>query len=346
MACAIEDAGFEVRDQIMWIYGSGFPKSLNVGKMVDKIQGNVREVVGEHRSGIGSSFGDGQWESGTETVQDTKGHSEWEGFGTALKPAHEPICMARKPLSEDNTAENVLKWRTGGINIDGCRIGYASEEDKDNAKFGAGGGFNKFMKIGEEMKQSEVIYRDRLASEMGRFPANLIHDGSDEVLAEFAKYGESKSTVGERQPSNSLTPNSRTSFNFKALPGRVSGHNDSGTPARFFYCAKASKSERDMNLGEMDDRDGNISARPAGMQMNGQSCLPKKNIHPTVKPIDLMKYLIKLVTPAGGIVLDPFTGSGSTLIAAKYSGYNYIGIELSEEYCEIARRRLSQQTLF
>ena len=243
MASAIEDAGFEVRDMIEWVYGSGFPKSLNIGKAVDKLQGNEREVVAE---------------------KETKDFSQWEGLGTALKPAHEPICMARKPLSEKTVAENCLKWGTGGIDIDGSRVEGKLEGDPNRFAKTDGGSFNKFS-------YSEPVVRSD-----GRFPANLIHDGSDEVKECF--------------------PNESERF-FKSI----------------IYQPKASKSER------------------------GQD-----NNHPTVKPIALMEYLIKMVTPKGGIVLDPFAGSGTTLVACKENGFKYIGIEKEEEYIKIIEARLAE----
>ena len=197
MAVAIEDAGFEIRDQMMWLYGSGFPKSHNIGKNVDKTLGNV-------------------------------GKNEWEGWGTALKPAHEPIAVGRKPISESTVAKNVLKHRTGAINIDASRI-----------------------------ESVEVVE--------GRFPANIMHDGLQQDWA------------------------------------------------RFFYCPKVSKKERGEN-----------------------------NKHPTVKPQELMKYLVRLVTPKGGTVLDPFMGSGSTGMAAKDLGFDFIGIEKSEDYFKICQERIEQ----
>ena len=269
MAVAIEDAGFEVRDQIMWVYGSGFPKSLNIGKAVDKIQGNEREVVGDnpnHRKLQETNSMVGEPHSGDGII--TKGQSDWEGWGTALKPAHEPICMARKPLSEKTIAENVLKHGTGGINIDDCRIG--SEETTE-----------------------------------GRFPANIMFDEE---------------------------------------AGKILGE-----PSRFFYCPKVSKKERDMGLDDMEDRpsqlnSGGIDRKTSvekRLETNGENAPTTKNHHPTVKPIKLMEYLIKLVTPKGGTVLDPFMGSGSTGVAAKLNGFNFIGMEMDEDYFKIAESRIN-----
>ena len=267
MAVAIEDAGFEIRDQIMWIYGSGFPKSHNIGKQVDKIQGNEREVVGKGKpmSSLGVLHDD-SWESDSN-YNETKGDTEWEGWGTALKPAHEPIVLARKPISEKSIADNVLEWRTGAINIDGCRI--ESEDvsvDRKRANRNPRTDDSVFNKSTTGFRSETQEFAD--ADPRGRFPSNLIHNGIDTDWA------------------------------------------------RYFYCPKVSKTER------------NNSAL--------------QNTHPTVKPIELMKYLCRLVTPKGGTVLDPFMGSGSTGMAAKDEGFDFIGIEKEREYYEIAEARIKK----
>ena len=267
MAVAIEDAGFEIRDQIMWIYGSGFPKSHNIGKQVDKIQGNEREVVGKGKpmSSLGVLHDD-SWESDSN-YNETKGDTEWEGWGTALKPAHEPIVLARKPISEKSIADNVLEWRTGAINIDGCRI--ESEDvsvDRKKVVRKSRSGDGVWTNENSGMKAEGSEFAD--ADPRGRFPSNLIHNGIDTDWA------------------------------------------------RYFYCPKVSKTER------------NNSAL--------------QNTHPTVKPIELMKYLCRLVTPKGGTVLDPFMGSGSTGMAAKDEGFDFIGIEKEREYYEIAEARIKK----
>ena len=267
MAVAIEDAGFEIRDQIMWIYGSGFPKSHNIGKQVDKIQGNEREVVGKGKpmSSLGVLHDD-SWESDSN-YNETKGDTEWEGWGTALKPAHEPIVLARKPISEKSIADNVLEWRTGAINIDGCRI--ESEDvsvDRKRANRNPRTDDSVFNKSTTGFRSETQEFAD--ADPRGRFPSNLIHNGIDTDWA------------------------------------------------RYFYCPKVSKTER------------NNSAL--------------QNTHPTVKPIELMKYLCRLVTPKGGTVLDPFMGSGSTGMAAKDEGFDFIGIEKEREYYKIAEARIKK----
>lgn len=265
----IEDAGFEIRDQIMWLYGSGFPKSHNIGKAIDKNAGVTRRIVGKNKNfGVTkkeegkNSFGDyaGEWDLTEPATDEAK---KWEGWGTALKPAHEPIVVARKPIHQ-SVAKNVLEYGTGALNIDGCRVG----------------------------------------EENGRWPANVIHDGSDEVVSKFpdAKGG----TTNGNAPtgvSGNITPMRR---------GNLIPRNDTGSAARFFYCAKASKADREQG-----------------------------NNHPTVKPTELMKYLCRLVTPPNGIILDPFMGSGSTGKAALQEGFNFIGIEMNKEYYEIANERIS-----
>ena len=276
IACGIEDAGFEIRDMIAWVYGSGFPKSLNVANDIARREGARRE---------GNTF------PLTRNYQEynlTDRAKEWDGYGTALKPALEPITVARKPI-EGTVAENVLKWGAGAINIDGCRVG--SEEisvHTDPAIYSM------------TPHKSNLDYRNH----QGRFPANLIHDGSDEVLAGFP---ETKSGLMKQHIEGG-------NFNVfsKQYPRDVETIGDSGSAARFFYCAKASKAERQ-----------------AG------------NNHPTVKPLALMRYLVRLVTPPNGTVLDPFLGSGTTAIAAIQEGFDWIGIEREAEYCDIAEARIA-----
>ena len=331
MASAIEDAGFEVRDMVEWIYGSGFPKSLNIGKAVDKLHGNEREVTGINedylrRKPNGMRTAGANTYNYSKTQQETnpvitKGTSEWEGWGTALKPAHEPICMARKPLAEKTVAENCLKYGTGGINIDESRVG--TEGGGGN---GLGSHFDRLGNTEPLVKHSE----DRTDT-IGRFPANLIHDNSEEVRECFP---ESKSGGGNKNIGN------RDGIFGKLGKGNGDGiGNDSGSASRFFksiiYQAKASKSERNKGCEGLESQDL-VRQGLAGEHNN-----PKhQNNHPTVKPIALMEYLIKMVTPKGGVVLDPFAGSGSTLVAAKQNGYGYIGIEMTEEYIPIMEARL------
>lgn len=332
MAVRIEDAGFEIRDMIAWVYSTGFPKSLNIGKAIDKIQGNEREIVGINKNGgmsieNGMTFRDDNWKPETRDLPITKGTSEWEGWGTALKPALEPITVARKPLSEKTVAENVLKWGVGGINIDGCRV-----ETGDNLNGGSYGNTNriedKFFKGKKPAGAGTFVQPD------GRFPANLIHDGSEEVLSLFP---ETKSVQSQRGKVKIFKKD-----NSWIGESTLRGHNDSGSASRFFYCAKASKSERNKGLEGMPLKAGGSNAKgytkdvANGLDRNR----PVENFHPTVKPVKLMEYLIKLVTKENYTVLDPFMGSGTTGIACKRLNRNFIGVELNEEYAEIAKKRI------
>ena len=319
MAVNIEDAGFEIRDQIMWIYGSGFPKSLNVGKAIGKAAGANREALGTinrgdvekaKKNGSGyladpanrnntKQFGYGVEEITAPATDEAK---KWDGWGTALKPAHEPIVVARKPLI-GTVAQNVLEYGTGAVNIEGCRVGTADTRAKTywmTSKDIKGGGFG----TGEMDYSREGV----AGSACGRFPANIIHDGSDEVLANFT---DSKGQQGDVKGTETspLTKNCYGDMGKTLIATKKRG--DSGSAARFFYCAKASKSERG------DD-----------------------NKHPTVKPLKLMRYLVRLVTCPNGIVLDPFGGSGTTALAAKAEGFNFILFEREAEYAEITRQRL------
>lgn len=256
LTSAVEDAGFEIRDQIGWLYGTGFPKSKNL-------------------------------------------KDEFDGWGTALKPAWEPIVVARKPI-EGTVESNAKEWRTGPINIDACRI----PGSKPDTTRGAGGQHDRLSPI---KAQGRIKDDGR-----GRWPANVIHDGSDEVEIEFAKYGESKSSDRIRNSNKSIGDGLKYRGGASIVTG---GHSDSGTASRFFYCAKPSKRER------------------------GES-----NTHPTVKPIALARYLCRLVTPTGGVVLTPFLGSGTEAIGATIEGFRAIGIEKEREYLDIARQRIEAYT--
>ena len=347
MAVRIEDAGFEIRDQIMWVYGSGFPKSLNIGKGVDKKLGNEREVVGtkvhsqkgvkvaEERTTIGAgAFGE------PREAEITKGNSEWEGWGTALKPAHEPIVMARKPLSEKTVVDNVLEWGTGGINIDDSRVegqwtGNTRTTSPDTKQV-----YGDYGKVTTEQHPQ------------GRFPANVIFDEeagkildeqSGHLKSGFMKAGTTRK-MSESDVNTYGHYDSDTTYN--------DTYGDSGGASRFFYCPKTSKKDRNEGLDEFEDKlQANAKFRPNHLEkaLEGDSgkphgrYTPTKNNHPTVKPTDLMLYLIRLVTPKGGTTLDPFMGSGSTGKGAVRGGFDFIGIEREEEYMKIAKARIQYE---
>ena len=347
MACAIEDAGFEIRDQIMWVYGSGFPKSLNIGKAVDKLQGNKRAVIGSRHRNVKPFDDENGWNKNNTTGNHeyTKGNSEWEGYGTALKPAHEPIVLARKPLSEKTVAENCLKWGVGGLAIDNCRIGHTKDNPPipqlaqgktdiktDNKMYGR----NSF----NESKTKSTIGGNLL----GRFPANLIHDGSEEVVELFPNNSEGC----KPHKINSKNKKYDGWGNITNKNGEEVGYTDGNnkSASRFFYCAKTSSSERNKGCEELEVKQttgGGGMNDPQGDDVCGKYGsvkVPAHNNHPTVKPIALMKYLITLITREGQTVLDPFMGSGSTGVACKLLNRKFIGIELSEEYIKIAQARI------
>jgi DNA modification methylase len=427
MAVAIEDAGFQIRDQIMWVYGSGFPKSHNISKGIDKQNGEVdrlirftlwmrttglkvkdvtkvlvdNNLIGENGTIAGHYFASkatsqpaiptvAMWQvirpliagvpewvdelvdrieaerevvgkgfstliNGTGTYAVTNGEAgeewkpkdynitapatpaaqQWDGWGTALKPAHEPMVLARKPL-EGTVANNVLTWGVGGLNIDGTRVGNeggtkASETFANSESITAyGNGLNGNKKP--------------VAIDAGRFPANFIHDGSDEVVGLFP---DSKGMATQKSGANiNVYGGNALNESSTTFPEIREGFNDSGSAARFFYCAKASK--RDRNEG-LEGFEAKVGAKQFNEGMEGKlrsdgseikPAIAHSNHHPTVKPTTLMQYLVRLVTPPGGIVLDPFMGSGSTGKACAYEGFDFIGIDQSAEYVAIAQARI------
>ena len=381
MTCAIEDAGFEIRDCIQWIYGSGFPKSMDISKQIDKCKrgelvrqklmyfAKLRGIGGKwlEEKGIASAASFTDWTIGGHAPSDKNwdivkkaleitndeenkferevigkrisnaqdqhkwlsekydGHKsniiditapatseaiQYSGWGTALKPANEPIVVARKPLSEKTVAENVLKWGTGGINIDGCRVEFAKDESsKDLAR--SSQGFTSQSEIYHNNKDKYTISSEN-GNPQGRFPANVIFDEEAGRLLD-EQSGISKSKSG------GLSGFDPGMWKGKKQTNR-GGHNDSGGASRFFYCAKASKAER------------------------------RESKHPTVKPLNLMRYLVRLVTPPNGTALDPFAGSGTTLEAAMLEGFCFVGIERQAEYIPDIQARVkqaqAQQSLF
>jgi site-specific DNA-methyltransferase (adenine-specific) len=327
MACAIEDAGFQIRDQIMWVYGSGFPKSLNISKAIDKAAGAEREVVGSYETHDIRNAGlmDRKGSMTVDvTAPATAEAKEWDGWGTALKPAHEPIVLARKPLV-GTVANNVLTYGTGGINIDGCRV---QGEPIPINKLEEWSGFGQKI---------EPKYEQQMNVE-GRFPANFIHDGSDEVLQLFPEAGNKwKRNYGVEDYNGKQYDGG--SFGGGGYNGQNT-YADSGSAARFFYCAKASKKDRNEGLDKSFEPKKSDTRDAVGAGIWEKMNAPHQNHHPTVKPTDLMRYLCRLVTPPNGTVLDPFTGSGSTGKAAVLEGFNFIGVEQSEEYIAIAEARI------
>lgn len=299
---AIRLAGFEIRDCVMWIYGSGFPKSLDISKAIDKAAGAERKKISQKKNSFGRQKGGGPgWAEGIEgatipshdfaiTIPATDDAKQWNGYGTALKPACEPICVARKPL-EGTVIENVLQYGTGGINIDAGRV----EAEKElTERVSKGGNKNKSNSLND---LKETVYT---ANNLGRWPANIIHDGSEEVLAGFP-YTKSGELTGQPRKGGN---------NIYSQPGATEGRPrfsvpSEGSAARFFYCAKTSPAER------------------AGRK------------HPTIKPLALIKYLVKLFCPAGGAVLDPFAGSGTLAVACDETGHKWVCIEADpDNYAE------------
>jgi len=421
LACAIEDAGWELRDSIgvphesgdwgdcpwlaAWVYGQGFPKSLDVSKAIDKVNGEIgrdlkftawmrttgltssqidhitgtnmgghyltaasqpavptrvlfellrphitieipgwietlidrveaeRDVVGRHPAPAKSIYTQGVGEMPQDvdvTTPATDAAAQWDGWGTALKPAWEPIIMARRPF-KGTVAANVLKHGTGAINVDGCRIAgeptLCHDGQNANANTYCGGWANYKKGNGREYQN------------IGRWPANVITDGSDEVLAGFP---ETKSGNINGVYNNTIMAQSAGNRNGKPIALKFAG--DSGSAARFFYCAKSSRAEREAGLEGVPERPVNRYGE------QGQGPQPKqtpritqrnRNHHPTVKPVALMRYLCRLITPPDGVILDPFAGSGSTGVAAVQEGFGFVGIDKDAEYCDIARARIA-----
>jgi DNA modification methylase len=412
-ALSIRLAGFEIRDSISWVYGSGFPKSMDISKAIDKQAGAERKTWEEKRQGGGLKKGQAYeggftQEAGIKiaSAPSTDAAKKYEGWGTALKPAHEPIVVARKPLSESTVANNVLQWGTGGLNIDASRIGTETRT------------YDLTMTSGNfETTNGGKNTKSGTSTVTGRFPANFIlshtedcEDTGEVITETYTNHNAPKGTFAGGEPDRgsdtseyrgqtTSTPVFRcaegcpvaeldkqsgvsksTPTNGHNRKGNLIGdertskaaglygdgafiagseHNDSGGASRFFYVAKASKKDRNEGLDEfagkevsswhfkcnvcdktystVSEKSGCSCKSPEPIQWSGNS----KNFHPTVKPTQLMEYLIKLVTPEGGTVLDPFTGSGSTGKAALLNGFNFIGCELTEDYLPIIEGRLS-----
>jgi site-specific DNA-methyltransferase (adenine-specific) len=306
MAVAIEDAGFEIRDSIHWVYGSGFPKSLDVSKAIDKAAGVERQVVGSKKKlesyGKGNTvFGNGPDHGGEQTITApaTDAAKQWSGWGTALKPAHEPIVLARKPLTA-TVSENVQEHGTGAINIDGCRVG-------------------------------EFV--NTTPSGIDRYNQNYVNDGAERATIE----GTTSGATG-RWPANII---------FDEAAGAELDEQSDMETSRFFYCPKPGKKERNAGLdklkaktaGEATDREDGSAGLNSPRARAGRTG-GSKNFHPTVKPVELMRYLCRLITPSGGTVLDPFLGSGTTAVAATLEGFQWVGCEMTADYLPIIKGRV------
>jgi len=337
MACAIEDAGFEIRDMIEWVYGSGFPKSLDISKALDKMVGAEREVIGireefaaradkkQHSNNCTINGFKHPEDRGKITSPSTDAAKQWAGFGSALKPAHEPIVLARKPLEEKTIAENVLRWGVGGLNIDACRIQMSAGDQK--GQFGPHR--EEFLEVecAKNGIYNEGWKRQEANQSTGRFPANFIHDNSPAVLAEFAKGGQT-TRADKRLCKIQRTPRNDGSGTIYGKDTNLDPqpcYGDTGSPARFFQSCP---------FQEEDIPAFAYYAKAGPSERNGST-------HPTMKPLSLMRYLRKLVTPPGGLILDPFGGSGTTGLAAIQEGFHYVLIEQQSEYCDIARKRIA-----
>lgn len=339
MACAIEDAGFEVRDCIQWIYGTGFPKSLNVSKAIDGAAGANREpdvftgVRGVRAEAKGNVYG--TTVGGVTTIARapaaTAAAAAWEGWGTALKPANEPVILARKPLT-GTVAGNVLAHGTGALNIDACRIGV---EQTVTSRYGHSGDHGVY---GSDPRTFERL------NPPGRWPANVLLDEEAAAMLD-GQSGIAKPRKAYVQK-HTETPNIAMAGGNQAREVSIAA-DPGGGASRYFYCAKASRSEREIGCealpfrtaGETTERlegsDGLNSPRAGAGRTTGA-----RNNHPTVKPIALMRWLCRLITPPGGMVFDPFCGSGSTGVAALAEGFEFVGIEREDDYIPIAKARL------
>jgi site-specific DNA-methyltransferase (adenine-specific) len=359
IACAIEDAGWEIRDTLMWVYGSGFPKSENISIALDKQECRkrlieklgrtpsreefkaewvkFREIIGRWKGTYpdnpdsgGEQKTKGIWtsERGNDFLDITSPATPearlWEGYGTALKPAYEPIILAMNPL-DGTFANNALKHGVAGLNIDGCRIGTTEELGRDNHvnPYGSARTWN----VSRTPPQNNVGTASK-----GRFPANFLHDGSQMVMELFPN------TSSGSKPGHMGKHN----INYKPIVIE-NAYGDNGSAARFFYCAKASKAERERGLEDLEPRQMGESRKEGnsgGDNPRNRGVHKVHNNHPTVKPLALMEYLVKLVKmPEYNLILDPFCGSGTTLLACIKLGIPCIGIDSDEQACEIAARR-------
>lgn len=341
---AIESAGFDVRDRVSHLFGSGFPKSLDISKALDAAAGAKRERVGSKielgvwNSKKGQPGQNEGWQRPWMQDEDsdayhvslpaTEAAKQWNGWGTALKPACEDWWLARKPF-DGTVAQNILEHGTGGLNIDGCRI----EGPLPHHNYGRTSAASAFA------GKSEVPIN---TPDAGRWPANVIHDGSEEVLAGFPEV-----TSGTYNGIRNEDKFRSTYSEFKGTAVEKRHEGSSGSAARFFYCAKSSQDDRNEGCEDLPHRvadNGHKRPRTELDDPRRHGVTPRQNNHPTVKPTELMRYLCRLITPPGGVVLDPFCGSGSTGKAAMLEGLKFIGVELNAEYCQLAQRRIEAVT--
>jgi len=408
---AMRFAGFEVRDCIQWLYGSGFPKSHNISKAIDKMYAAEREIIGVSKNWRESKRGREKYgkmevrgeNAGLLTKSATEEAKQWDGWGSALKPANEPIVLARKPLEKGlSIAENVLKWGTGGINIDGCRVVYSKDDHVMKYEGYQNGTYKSEYQEGTSYKHGNQVQ----INPSGRFPANIIlthhpececkgikkikaiKGGTGEATMKsgmgkngiYGKYshdklGDNAGGLGDENgeetvedwnchpdcpikildeqsgisKSNDTKRNRSTLGSFGMPNDETPEYSDKGGASRFFYVAKASKSERNKGLEDFDKKQTVGGGGGIGNYLDdvnsasgkyGSEKAPSQNFHPTVKPVKLMQYLVRLVTPPSGIVLDPFCGSGTTGIACKLEGFQFVGMEQDPEYAKIAEGRI------
>lgn len=338
IACAIEDAGFEIRDCIMYLYGCGFSKSYNIGLAIDKKNGIDNRTGNIRADGVNNQNICYDFKAMKPKFEERIAQNEWQGWGTCLKPAYEPIIVARKPF-KGSVVDNIIKYRVGGINIDGCKIG----NEKRTQFVGKSNG-----RIYSEYSQKNAHFE----TVEGRFPANVITDGSEEVRSGLP---ETKSSGGNytMQDFSNFKSSMMHFTNKKCEKPRINCDKqfpiDSGSAMRYFYSAKASKKDRDEGLDAFQDKTFHSvlnQKNGSGDRLDGAKTPIRKNIHPTCKPTELMQYLVRLVSPKGATILDPFMGSGSTGKAVMFenrerdANYKFIGIELTDEYLPIAQARI------
>lgn len=357
IACAIEDAGFEIRDCIMWIYGSGMPKSMNLGLKMDKKQGCPDRG---HRIAVANRHHpNGTYEPNGENLPPYEAKTElgkkWQGWGTCLKPAYEPIIVARKPF-KGSLVDNVIKNGVGGLNIDECRVENTNADtyDLEKRQISKATGSDNDGHFLDQLHNKDLKHG---VAEQGRFPANVIltYDETDfeEVCGGFPDTKSGSKLITNKEVNRKSLTSKNPIFNFKTniKNDGISNYGDKGSASRYFYCAKAATKDRDEGLDlvgfeKVQITDGSVRANPETGRAFSANPTPRRNIHPTVKPTEIMEYLIKLVAPKGSVILDPFMGSGSTGKAVMFqnrernANYKFIGIEMTPEYLPICQARI------